>query len=334
MAQGESDKDLETREDAAEFVVEGKSSPLQEERLLDWLSDSPENVSEYLRMSTVWEALGDPELTNLGQPRVWHRPAWKSRQVITMALAAALILAVGWVTWSARTNATHSTAVGEVASFQLEDGSVVFMNADSELSVDYSPEKRQVLLLFGDASFEVSEDPQRPFIVKSGPTRVIAVGTEFVVRRISSKTTVTVLEGHVVVEGDFDLAPSNASAADLGAPVTLRGLPLGPQQQLEIDDSRHASLTKVDTDVAVAWRRRRLIFDSDRLEAVVTEFNRFNTRAIYIEDQDLKDLRISGVFEANDPESLLDFLQFSKGATVDVRADGTTRVGPRTDAPH
>ena len=75
-----------------------------------------------------------------------------------------------------------------------------------------------------------------------------------------------------------------------------------------------------------SWRQRRLIFDAERLEAVAAEFNRFNTNAMIIDDQSLKDLRISGVFEANDPESLLAFLQANEGAVLEVGADGATRV--------
>ncbi len=72
-----------------------------------------------------------------------------------------------------------------------------------------------------------------------------------------------------------------------------------------------------------AWRQRRLVFSSQRLEAVVADFNRFNVDPIYIEDPLLRSLRIGGVFDAGDPGSLLAFLEGLDGVTVRTAEDGT-----------
>lgn len=326
MRRDESTADGETRERAAELVVEGESPSRDTDgRLLRWLSQSPEHVAEYLRTSLLWEALADPELIGL-EDRRRSRSAARSRRRVAAALAAGLILAAGWIAWRARGRVTYRTAVGEVASYQLEDRSVVFLNAASELSLDYTRELRRVVLSSGEASFEVAEDPRRPFVVECGATRVTAVGTEFVVRRVAAVTTVTVLAGRVLVEGEFDLPPGLDPVGSTAGPSGRRTLPLGPKQRLAVEDSHRAQLTTVETLEAVSWRQRRLIFDSERLEEVAAEFNRFNAQAIVIEDPSLRELRISGVFEANDPESLLAFLEGSQGAVVEAGADGTTRV--------
>ncbi len=326
MRRNESTTNGETRERAAELVVEGEAPSRETDgRLLRWLSESPEHVAEYLRTSLVWEALADPTLIGLEHPRRSRSSARRRRQAAA-ALAAGLILAAGWIAWRARGQVTYRTAVGEVASYQLEDRSVIFLNAASELSLDYTRALRRVVLSSGEASFEVAEDPHRPFVVECGATRVTAVGTEFVVRRVADVTTVTVLAGQVVVEGEFDLPPGDDPVDSTAGPSERRALPLGPKQRLAVEDSRRARLTTVETFEAVSWRQRRLIFDSERLEEVAAEFNRFNAQAIVIEDAGLRELRISGVFEANDPQSLLAFLEGSQGAVVEAGADGTTRV--------
>ena len=78
-----------------------------------------------------------------------------------------------------------------------------------------------------------------------------------------------------------------------------------------------------------AWRQRRLVFSSQRLEAVVAEFNRLDVDPIYIEDPLLRSLRIGGVFSAGDPGSLLAFLEGLDGVTVRTAEDGTHIVALR-----
>ena len=74
-----------------------------------------------------------------------------------------------------------TTAVGEQREMQLPDGSMIALNTDSQLEVTYGENYRDVRLLKGEALFEVTRDPARPFIVDAGIRRVEAVGTAFVV---------------------------------------------------------------------------------------------------------------------------------------------------------
>jgi transmembrane sensor len=50
------------------------------------------------------------------------------------------------------------------------------------------------------------------------------------------------------------------------------------------------------------------VFDGTPLAEVIEEFNRYNSVALLLIDTRLSNRRISGVFDANDPESLVDFL--------------------------
>jgi transmembrane sensor len=64
-----------------------------------------------------------------------------------------------------------------------------------------------------------------------------------------------------------------------------------------------------DLAAATAWMQRKLIFEGSKLIDVASEFNRYNTRHLVIEDSKLKDLQISGVYSSTDPASLIRFLQ-------------------------
>src|SRR5258708_6316398 len=81
--------------------------------------------------------------------------------------------------------------------------------------------KTYVELLDGQALFEVAKDAARRFVVRSGATRVRAVGTQFDVYRRSGSTVVTVVEGQVAVVLDAGPSPRPHDVADRVAPDTL-----------------------------------------------------------------------------------------------------------------
>jgi transmembrane sensor len=62
----------------------------------------------------------------------------------------------------------------------LSDGSVVFLNRNSELtySKKQNPSSRNVTLK-GEAFFEIKRDPSRPFIIDAGKANVRVLGTSF-----------------------------------------------------------------------------------------------------------------------------------------------------------
>lgn len=296
--------------EAAEFIVGGEEpQAADDQKLVAWLTESPRHVAEYMRMNALWEALGDP---SLAMPAPATRP--RNRNYWWTAAAAALVLVVAAAWWVAGRQNVHSTAVGEVTSFQLSDRSVVFLNAASRLSVDYSDAQRRVVLHAGEAVFDVAPDPERPFIVVSGSTRVTALGTSFAVARRSDQTTVTLIEGRVVVK---------PGAVDRGT-VTL-----SPGQSLTMERSGTTKMATVDPRQVAPWRERRLIFESEPLAEVAAAFNRFNRTSVDIDDPALRELRISGVFAANDPESLLAYLRTLDGVDVQIRSDGSAVVRMR-----
>src|SRR3981189_822736 len=89
---------------------------------------------------------------------------------------------VGWTAWSQQ-GTSYRTAIGGIAAISMKDGSTVTLNTNSDIRVALSETERRVDLEKGEAFFEVAKDPNRPFVVRVGDQRVIAVGTKFSVRR-------------------------------------------------------------------------------------------------------------------------------------------------------
>ena len=59
---------------------------------------------------------------------------------------------------------------------ELEDGSRVVLDTQSQLRVSYTKSARNIELLEGQAHFEVAKDSQRPFRVYTPTVEIVAVG--------------------------------------------------------------------------------------------------------------------------------------------------------------
>ena len=234
--------------------------------------------------------------------------AWVS--VIT-ALAAGILLAV-FVLKPEMINPPHlqawSTGVGEYQTVKLEDGSEVQLNTNTAVSVSFTQNARQVRLDKGEAHFDVTSNPQRPFVVSAGDRRVEVVGTSFDVLRNDGKLTVTVARGIVKVGPTINSPDSNVR---LTVGDQYRG-----QEGLE-----GFEVVKVDPTAALAWRSGRLIFEDAPLYQVISELNRYFGRKLAVADAATGDLRFTGILKLDDEPTVLKRLEGLLPVTVQSRGD-------------
>lgn len=319
-------------EEVLDRVVGASEDPsTANEELRELLARSPEHVREYLHLEALWRSLADPELAGPIQ-----RAAAGRRPRRWFAIAALVIVALGVaIMRNAQRGQVYFTSAGEIDTVQLSDRSVIFLNSDSRVETAYTESERRVILSHGEALFEVAKTPDRPFVVESGATRIIVAGTEFAVRREGESVTVTVLAGEVIVESEYGAAQtprlpearetaSREPATAPGGARPVRRHYLGPGKKMKLHrDSSPVTVEDSDPEPA-GWRPRRLVVDSRPLAEVVADFNRLNVEKIEIEG-DLRDLRISGVFDVTDPDPLLDFLGSLDGIVIEHRSDAVIR---------
>jgi transmembrane sensor len=343
--------DSKTRELEALYAVQASgwvetlrhASPGDEMRFVAWLKESPRNVRDFLLMLSLdcaLEKLDAERLHNIealitkADQRVTPlalRPApaaaaaaARSRRLRWAALAAGvLVAAVGALFWYAHPGFhDFETATGEQRTFELEDGSVVSLNTHSRVAVRLTAHAREVRLLRGEALFHVAHDPSRPFLVSTDDAVVQAVGTQFDVYRRDDGTLVAVLEGRVNVT---TAAPAPAASGGAAAPVARGGAPraaavrsLGASQEAQVSREGSVSIREVNNvSDTVAWRERRLIFRDQRLEQIVGEFNRYRAHPIRLEGSGVSERVYTGVFDADDADSLLQVLSRDPALEVD-----------------
>jgi transmembrane sensor len=73
----------------------------------------------------------------------------------------------------------------------------------------------------------------------------------------------------------------------------------------------------------VAWRERRLIFRDQTLEQIVAEFNRYRTHPIRLEGSGVPERVYTGVFDADDADSLLQVLARDPALAVEREGEAT-----------
>jgi len=265
---------------------------------------------------------GSVSTLRVGIARLSRLFSWRSALLASLALAC---LGFGLVGLNAYRNTVFATATGEQRLVHLADGSTIELNSESRVRIRFSERERDVELLEGQALFEVAKDHTRPFVVRSGGTRVRAVGTQFDVYRRVSGTQVTVVEGRVAVFAQEASPPaqlaSDRSPGIAGSPSVL----VSTGEQVTVTDQEVPKPHAANLRAATAWTQRELVFEMTPLAEVAQEFNRYNTRKLVISDPTVAAFHVTGIFPSADAGLLLRFLRAQQGINV-VEAGGEIRI--------
>jgi transmembrane sensor len=327
----------------------GAWNAADEAQLQVWLDSSTAHRVAYIRIVTAWERSGRLSALGAGVPSgtipppgAWNFPpasnanasgeskerfgsapgrngrsarSWLSGSRWTRALrAVAAVLVLGTVAdtvwhFSMDRARSYRTPIGALATIPLSDGSKVMLNTDSQIDVALDKTERRITLDRGEAFFDVSKDAARPFVVEVADKRVVAVGTEFSVRRDSDEIRVLVTEGRVRIKrlGDGPEAPETQLPAGSEARTA--------QTALLIDQPTPAKVEQL-----LSWRTGYIVFRDTSLADAVAEFNRYSARKTVIQDPAIAGIRIGGQFRSDDIGAFLSLLQ--SGFPINVQQHG------------
>jgi len=205
----------------------------------------------------------------------------------TAAVCAVVCCIVGW--FHLRVQNQYATRIGETRPLELEDGSLVVLDSQSRLRVDYSDGARDIELLAGQAHFEVARDSHRPFRVHTPTAEIVAVGTQFDVEILPARTRVTLIEGKV-----------NVRALSHESDVAT----LVPGEQVQVTETGQLldqPAAKIET--VTAWQHGTLVLDDVPVPEALARMNRYSVTQIVITGPGLASQRVSGVFKAGDVET-------------------------------
>ena len=373
-------------EEAAAWIImlDGDAPFTEHNRaaLREWLSRSPEHVAMLKKLNTFW---ADNSLTELLEPTlasVAIKP--KRRRGLVGFFAgwgvfggtgetlsfsrglsfASLVLVLGLVALfgpdlnrlgQTASNGPYATAVGEQKSVTLADGSVVELNTNSQMIVEYSKGYRNIHLVQGEMHFNVAKDATRPFRVYARNSRVQAVGTAFTVYLAAEDVEVYVTEGRVALAGlqALQTAPDGAMASndqqageqapmddyvksqvqdlgtlDIGGGVILTRSDAAKAAEAAQGTGQDAAQKRAQTlpliatpqdknlSQRLAWREGLLIFSGETLAQVLAEISRYTTVSIELASPDIRDIQIAGQVHVGDTDSMFKALESNFGLQV------------------
>jgi len=295
----------EVRAEAAAWLARLRSDerrPEDEAGFRAWLAESNAHRQAFDTLNTVWEAAG-------ALPRMPRRAKAQADRRMVLASAMALVAGAGTLgIWQGVLAGTYATDVGEQRRVALDDGSLIVLDTDSKVRVDFAARARTVRLIRGRAHFEVARDAGRPFTVEAAGKQVVALGTAFEVSRGDGQVCVLVTKGEVAV---FDPKVAGKQLVSTGGRVTLA-------------DTAPPKVDQPDLARVTAWRQGRAVFENDTLADAVAEMNRYSRRPIVIEGSDAAQMHVSGVYSTGDTEAFARSLATLLPLDVQVGAKGVT----------
>jgi len=226
------------------------------------------------------------------------------------AVAASLVFLLGLSCWffmqnkQQQTNSSFNreflvvnTGIGENKTIRLSDSSMVILNGMSKLSYPktFSKDKREVRLE-GEAYFEVSKNPDKPFEISANGFDVQVLGTSFNIRSYSDENlnSVSVRTGKVAV------------VSPLQNQILLAG------ESVEIENATGAwTKGKINTDDVSKWKDGKLIFNNQSMKSITRVLERkFNVDFVF-KNKRIQDKIISLQIKDQSLKNIMSALQLS-----------------------
>lgn len=176
-----------------------------------------------------------------------------------------------------------STPAATTTLVTLSDGTKVMLNANSTLEYPASFDDAEVreVRLKGEAHFEVTKNPHRPFVVKAGEMQTQVLGTIFDVKAYRKDAPkVTLMQGKVKVSNaDTEVEMRPGQTATLQADkIVVSKASSSASDWLEGDfDMDQVMLAEAMSDIG-AWYNKTVVFQSQANMDKLIHF-RFSRRA-------------------------------------------------------
>lgn len=278
-----------------------------------WYAADARHAQLYDELLDIWHKLS---AVDAGAIRAKRRRNRSSTAIMSLAVLAFLLTgSVLLYRDSLRVLALAdaATAIGEVRTVELADGSNVTLDAQSAIAVELTPTARNIRLLRGRALFEVAHDPSKPFVVRTGDAEATALGTRFTVEALAGHSRVAVLQSRVALRCTACDEPSAARVLSPGdeADITLLGV---------------STPRTTDAAAIAGWTQGTLTFENVSLRDALADLQRYTHRRIWLAERSAGERRVSALVDPRDPDTAVRVL--AAAAKLNVHAmPGVLLVG-------
>ncbi|MEQ9290214.1 MAG: DUF4974 domain-containing protein [Cyclobacteriaceae bacterium] len=296
-----------------------------------WIGENDENKSLYEKMEGHWRS-GHPGKTTIFKHEEVKNEIWekvnadnpmvqqlkKTRQAgryLKYAVAILLILCSGLVFYFQSDEETPATVenqlitksntAGRKSEIHLKDGTVINLNAESELSYhEVFSDTARMVWLEGEAFFDVAKDASRPFYVISRDIIVQALGTSFNVSGYPEQGTFRVS----LATGKVKVGEKSGSWLDKTAPqITLEP---GQEVYYQSEEKVFSTVQEFDANQVQGWTEGVLHFNKASLEDIIRKLERWYGVDIELVTLPERALNYTGQFKRQNLENVLTSMAF------------------------
>ena len=310
------------REMAIDWIVRfqsGMMSPADHQALQHWRQASAEHEYAWQRVASLPLMLqpGANLLADATARRALEAagadPA-RRRQVLKCLLGLGLLGGLSWQgadsVWVRSAFATYRTAIGERRQWALADGSSLWLNTASAVSLDLSAHLRSVQLIEGEVALDARAEPRSLQLVT--PDAVLrSQDANLLVRHDPLGTRITVLRG--LVEVNSRHKPSQLSVA--------------AGWQILVDRQGAGTPRQTDGFLAQAWLRGILPAERMRLDMLLAELSRYRPGVLRCSEQ-VAALRVTGSFQLDDTDVALALVAHALPVRIERRTRYWVTVVP------
>ena len=261
-----------------------------------WLADDPRHAAEYDSFAHAMRQLDSAEslstLADAAEQQAFlaneaRRKAKQQRlaqlMVVCFMCVAGFFSHQQYQVWQAAPvmQLAAQNPVGQIVTKTLDDGTKVTLSAKSDMAITYYRHQRHVLLKEGEAIFEVTKDPARPFVVETDTAKITVLGTRFAVNRLQQVVRVSVDHGRVKVEPKKEAAP---------AAITPLAREITNGQVLEVYANRAMVLVNRPASDAFAFLNGRLVFDRADTGEIADTVSRYRQKPVQSQGRQVRNI--------------------------------------------
>jgi len=296
-------------------------SGVEEQSFQAWICADQAHYDTFMSMSKIWDGMDDlSRLSDIFPDELKQStPHWGQRFAIASCAIFALVLInvfVGYDSKMFNTNAAnyYETIVGEQSTIYLDDGTKLVLNTNSAAKVSYSVNHRLISLERGEIHVDVAHDKTRPLSVKAGDKIVQAVGTAFNIELFEDRRfELIVTDGSVRISdrASFErLLNTDTPDSQVHGRIPEGALSVSKGESLVVGHVEQAHITPIKIEAVeieenLSWRSGNLIFDGQRLGEAIKEISRYTSVEFKFSDNEIKNVKIAGLFKTGDVNGLL-----------------------------
>lgn len=206
---------------------------------------------------------------------------------------------------------TVKTRRGQKIRLTLPDSTRIVLNDESEITfpLAFNDTIRNVSLR-GQAYFEVTKNPNQPFVVETSETRVRVLGTAFDLKAYTSETInkLSVTEGRVRFS---DLNNTKSTLVTAG-------------QQADFEKGNLSIPINNPISGAPAWSQNTIELNDESLEKIAPLLERWYDVQITIKNKKLEKERFSGTFKNTSLPVVLNSMGYAIGFNYEINGKSIT----------